>query len=160
VLLDVRFLVECVSSPAWAWTARAVDDLLGRFGLTEVLARRQGNKRQFKAANGLLCSVVADDVTREPVRIEFPFEVPPMSGVPQPELVEAYFAMLCAAVEGALGNAIPNPKAIIESGLPATGQASWPLPFCTMAVEVPGATGEFGGVLLSLSKQAVEFGVK
>src|SRR6266508_1094526 len=55
-----------------------------------------------------------------------------MSGVPQAELVEAYFAMLCAAVQGALGQPSPDPNAIIESGVAATGRASWGLPSCTM----------------------------
>ncbi len=154
MLLDVRFLVEYVTSPVWAWTGRVVDALLASLGLTELPARRQGNKRQFRAATGLLCSVVADDLTQDPVRIEFPFEVPPMSGVPQAELVEAYFAMLCAAVQGALGQPSPDPNTIIESGVAATGRASWRLPSCTMAVEAQGATGEFGDcVVLSLGKQ-------
>jgi len=61
VLLDVRFLIECVTSPVWAWTARAV-----------------------------------------------------------------------------------------------TGRASWPLCSCTMTVEVPDATDEFGEfVVLSLEKPSV-----
>ena len=115
MLLDVRFLVECVTSSAWAWTGRAVDALLSSLGLTELPARRSGDKRQFRAATGLLCSVVADDLTQDPVRIEFPFEVPPLSGVPQPELVEAYFATLCAAVQGALGQPSPDPNAIIDN---------------------------------------------
>jgi len=153
MLLDVRFLVECVTSSAWAWTGRAVDALLASLGLAELQARRSGNTRQFRAATGLLCSVVADDLTQDPVRIEFPFEVPPMSGVPQPELVEAYFAMMCAAVQGALGQPLPDPNAIIDSGLAATGRASWRLPSCTMAVEAQAVTEEFGEfVVLSLEK--------
>jgi len=152
VSLDLRFLIECVTSPAWAWTGRAVDALLRRLGLTELPARRHGNKRQFEAATGLRCSVV-DDLTHDPVRIEFPFDVPPMSGVPQPEVVEACFAMLCAAMQGALGQPLPDPNAIIESGLAATGRASWPLRSCTMAVEAKGATEESGElVVLSLEK--------
>ena len=153
MLLDVRFLVECVTSSAWAWTGRAVDAFLARLGLAELQARRSGNTRQFRAATGLLCSVVADDLTQDPVRIEFPFEIPPMSGVPQPELVEAYFAMVCAAVQGALGQPSPDPNAIFDSGLAATGRASWRLPSCTMAVKAQAATEEFGEfVVLSLEK--------
>ncbi len=33
MLLDVRFLVEYVTSPVWAWTGRVVDALLASLGL-------------------------------------------------------------------------------------------------------------------------------
>lgn len=156
VLLDIRFLIEHVTSPVWAWTARVVDGLLRSLDLAELPARPNRNERQFEAASGLLCTVIADDVTRNPVRIEFPFEILPMTGASRAEVLEAHFAMLCAAVEGALGLPSTDPNAIISSGLAATGRASWRLHACTMAVEAQRATEEFGDrVVLSLEKQDI-----
>ena len=153
MLLDIRFLIEHVTSPAWAWTARVVDELLRSLGLAELPARRHANKREFEAGTGLLCTVIADDVTQDPVRIEFPFAILPMSGASRAEVVEAHFALLCAAVEGALGQPSTDPNAIIASGLAATGWVSWRLNSCTLAVEAQGATEEFGDrVVLSLEK--------
>jgi hypothetical protein len=37
VLLDIRFLIEHVTSPAWPWTARVVDGLLRSLGLGAAL---------------------------------------------------------------------------------------------------------------------------
>ena len=71
MLLDLRYLIECVTSPVWAWTARSVDGLLRSLGLAELPARR----------------------------IEFPFEVAPMAGVPRAELLEAQFALLYASAQ-------------------------------------------------------------
>jgi hypothetical protein len=152
VSLDLRYLIECVTSPVWAWTARSVDGLLRSLGLAELPARRNGNKRHFKAATGLLCTVVIDDTTQDPVRIEFPFEIAAMTGVPRAELLEAHFALLYASAQGAMGQP-SDPTAIIESGIAATGRASWRLDSCSMAVEARSATDESGDlVVLSVEK--------
>jgi hypothetical protein len=150
--LDLRYLVECVTSPLWAWTVPGVDRLLRSLGLAELPAGRDGNKRHFKAATGLPCTVIADDTTQDPVRIEFPFEVAPMTGVPRAELLEAHFALLYASAQGALGQS-SDPTVIIERGLAAVGRASWRLDSCTMAIEVRRATAESGDlVVLSLER--------
>jgi len=150
VWLDLRYLVECVTSPPWAWTVPRVDRLLRSLDLVELPASRDGNRRHFKAASGLPCTVIADDATHDPVRIEFPFEVAAMTGVPQAELLEAHFALLYASAQGALGLS-SDPAAIFESGLARAGRESWRLDSCTMAIEVRRATAESGDlVVLSL----------
>ncbi len=153
MLLDLRDLIECVTSPMWAWTQRSIDGLLRSLGLAELPDRRHGNKRHFKAATGLLCTVVADDATQDPVRIEFPFEVEAMSGVPRAELLETYFALLYASVQGAMAQTLTDPTAIIGSGLAAAGRASWRMASCTMRIEARPATEEAGdAVVLSVEK--------
>jgi hypothetical protein len=126
--------------------------LLRSLGLAELPARRNGNKRHFQAATGLLCTVVIDDTTQDPVRIEFPFEIAPMTGMPRVELREAHFALLYASALGAMGQP-SDPTAIIASGIAATGRASWRLDSCSMAVEVRSATDESADlVVLSVEK--------
>jgi len=124
VLLDVRFLIERLSSSLWAWTTDACERLLAQLGLQE--AESLSGRRDFRAPSGLSASLysLADGT---PNRIEFPFPVP-ASVRTNAELVTEWVDLAAWPLKAVLG----EPTGLGQRG---TAGHSWTLPAATIRVQ-------------------------
>ena len=127
MLLDIRFLVEQLTSSAWGWTVEGCERLLAHLGLRE--AEGSPGLRQFRAPSGLLAALHAGaDGTA--TRLEFPFELPDAVRA-NPEHFAQFVDLVAGPLKAILGEPTP-------SGFQAEGSPSWVLPAATLTVESSG----------------------
>jgi hypothetical protein len=131
MLLDVRYLVELLSSSAWTWTLEGCERLLAHLGLREAGVAQE--RRDFRAPSGLMASLhsAADG---SPTRIEFPFDIPLPARAP--ERVAQFVDLTAWPLKAILG----EPTAVSDT---PGGIRSWVLPAATITVEGSGGDRVF-----------------
>jgi hypothetical protein len=151
MLLDLTYFFSIVRSAAWAWTMEAIEGFMDCLHLEE--HSRSPGRREFRASNGLRCSIHSD-VHGDPVRIEFPvgsYEIE----APEPELTLMFFEMTTQLVLGLLGPAAFRgaPSTSFPSVQAARLRTHWSLPTVTVAVEArDGCARAMDTVVLALER--------
>ena len=127
MLLDVRFLLEHLTSCAWAWTVEQCEQLLALLGLHEVEADQ--GRRHFRAPSGLMASLHSG-AGGSPISFAFPFEIP-VAVRSEPERLAQFVDLIAWPVKAILG----EPTAFSDT---AGGSRSWILPAARITVDGSG----------------------